>query len=331
MMKHVVQIAIGFAAALGLTVQAEAFTSRQPRTVPITGSGVTATMTMDADVVTQGSGDPGTVVPLSFGSGVNDFRDSGESIRITINSNLAGNRVIIYTDNLNSGAVPKFCDDTSKGNDGGGLVGAGAGADDCKVTVPLLWAVQDSNVTNYGFTSGTIGDDEIFITDRAHVVTYVDGALGIGAPVAEKQKLDTMLMKRCDTGAAVANPDSAGTLADPERYPQLFGSPGIADSDMCSAQVAPITISGITIQPCPSLPCPADSRVPFAQELNKNIAVVGYGFLGTVGNAPDLSSPSTTDFIAVTSPFYLPIAADFRTASGQSYATSTLTVELVTQ
>lgn len=328
MMRYFTRVALALVAALSLQAGSEAFTSRQKSSVSVTGSGVTATQGMTLEHVTQGTGDPGTVVPaLSFGVGSNDFRDSGESIRIEVDTNLAGNRIIIYTDNLNGAiADPQAQVDTSTGIDGGGLVGVS----DPKVTVPLLWALQDSNATNYAFASGIVGDDEIYVTDRAHVATFVDGVLA-GASAADKQALDTLPMRRCDDASVVANPDNAGTQADPQRYPQFFGAPGIFNSDLCSGAVSAVTIAGVTMQPCAGAPCPADSKVPFAEELSKNIAVVAFGCFGTACDAPNLATADPGDSITVTSPFYLPIAADFRDAPGQDYTTSTLTVDLVTQ
>ncbi len=311
------------AAAMSLTLagRVDAFTSKtKAAPLAVTGSGVTPSQSLTVSIVNQGSGVPGTAGTLSFGAGGNTFRDSGEALKVDVNTNLAANRIIIYTDNLNAAASPKYCDDTSKGNDGGGLVGV----TDCKVTVPMLWALPSSNPSgniDYVFTTATIGDDEVFITDLAHVATFVDAALGVGAPAAEKQKLDILAMKNCATGVVVANPDNAGTPADPERYPQFFGASG-AENDLCNAGAA-ITINGTAIA--------ANAPIPFAQELSKNIAVVAFNFLGTTGLAPNLSTASTTDSITVTSPFYLPLGADFRNAPGQDYGTSTLTLELVTQ
>jgi len=284
--------------------------------VSVTASGVTDNSVLQPiQVVQQGTADvAGT---LTFGAGGNTFRDSGVALKVDGSSNAAANRLIIYTNNLSGGAIPQAALDTSLGNDGGGLVGV---TDKSKI-VPLLWVIKDTNV-DHVFTSATIGDDEVYVTDRAHVATYVDAVLA-GQPASEKQKLDTLAMKRCDNGTPVANPDNAGTSADPERYPQFFGSPGIADSDLCSAAASPVTIAGTTINP--------NDVIPFAKELSNNIAVVAFNCLGTACTAPDLSTPSPLDTISVTLPVYLPIGADFRSAPAQNYATNTLTVELVTQ
>lgn len=331
-MRQLVASIVASAMLCSLSSPLFAYTSQGKATISITGSGVTPTQAMTTTIVAQGTGDPGTPTTLSFGSGVNDFRDSGESIRIDVNTNLAGNRIIIYTDNLNATAVPQAQVDTSLGNDGGGLVGV----TDRRFIVPMLWALQDSNATNYAFTTATVGDDEIYITDRAHVATYVDAALGTAASSTDKQTLDTLAMKRCDTGAAVPNADNTGAAGDPQRYPQFFGSPGVFDSDLCSGALSAVTItpaSGtpVTIQPCTTAPCPANSKIPFSEELSKNIAVAAFSCFGTSCTAPNLATASPSDSITVASPFYLPMAADFRSAPGQDYSTSTLTVELVTQ
>jgi len=315
-MKRILVALIGAAAVFSLTVGAEAFTSKQARSVSVTASGVTDTSVLQPlQVVQQGTADvAGT---LTFGVGGNNFRDSGVALKVDGASNAAANRLIIYTNNLSATASPQAALDTGLGNDGGGLVGV---TDRSKI-VPLLWVIKDTNV-DHVFTSATIGDDEIYITDRAHVATYVDAVLA-GASAAEKQKLDTLAMKRCDDGTAVPNPDNAGTALDPERYPQFFGSPGIVNSDLCSASAVAVTINGTTINP--------NAEIPFAKELSKNIAVVAFNCIGTACTAPDLSTPSPLDTISVTLPVYLPIGGDFRTAPAQDYATSTLTVDLVTQ
>ena len=254
---------------------------------------------------------------MTFGAGGNTYRDSQRAIRVDVNTNLAANRILFYTNNGPLTAVPQCALNTELGNDCGGLIGV---IDKTQV-VPLLWAVEDTNTPDFNFgasPSDAIGN-EVYITDRAHVTTYVDAVLG-GASVAEKEKLDILAMKMCDGGAPVANADNAGTPADPQRYPQLFGSPGIVNSDLCNAG-ADITINGTLI--------PANTKVLFSEELSKNIAVVAFSCLGTQCTAPDLTTPGLTK--TVNSPFFLPLAADFRSAPGQDYATSTLTLELVTQ
>lgn len=286
-MRRIFMAVLGAAAVCSLAVTAEAFTSKQKSTISVTASGVTESTTFSTAIVAQGTAD--TPATLSFGAGGNTFRDAGEAIKVTVNTNLAANRVIIYTDNLNAAAVPQAALDTSLGNDGGGLVGV----TDRSQTVPMLWVVADTNV-DHAFTTATIGDDEIFITDRAHVATFT--------PVGSV--LDNQAMKRCADLVSVPNAAGDGL------YPQFFGGPAV-NQDLCDQT------TGATI--------------PQAQELSKNIAVVAFSFLGANGTAPDLSTPSPADSIAVTSPIYLPIGANFSTAPAQDYATSTLTVELVTQ
>jgi len=315
-MKRVLASVCSLGLVFAVAGQAEAYESKTVATpITVTSSGVTPTQTLTANVVLQNTGSPGTAAALTWGVGGNDFRDSDRAIRVDVDTNLAANRILIYTDNLDGGAVPQAQLDTSLGNDGGGLVGV----TDSTQIVPVLWGVEDAN-PDYNF-GGTVGDNEVFITDRAHVATYVDAVLG-GASAAEKQKLDTLAMKRCDNDAPVANADNAGTAEDPERYPQLFGDPGVFDSDLCN-DGGDITIDGTFIA--------AGAKVPFAEELSKNIAVLAFGCLGTSCTAPDLSTPSPADSKAVVSPFFVPLAADFRFAPGQDYSTNTLTVELVTQ
>ena len=306
-------LAVGFLSAS----QALAYTSKTTATpISVVSSGVTPTQALTTAVVTQNSGEPGTASTLTFGTGGNTYRDSGRAIRVTVDTNLAANRILIYTNNGPATAVPQCALDTEKGNDCGGLIGV----TDRTQVVPLLWAVEDANPDfNFGASPSDAIGNEVFITDRAHVTTYVDAALS-GASAAEKQKLDILAMKMCDGGALVANADNAGTPADPQRYPQLFGSPGVVNSDLCNAG-ADITINGTLIL--------ANAKVPFSEELSKNIAVVAFSCLGTQCTAPDLTTPGLTK--TVNSPFYLPMAADFRTAPGQDYASSTITVELVTQ
>jgi hypothetical protein len=278
-----------------IATQAQAYTSRGSSTITVAPSGVTESTTFATAVVVQGSGTD-TPATLGFGTGPTaGFRDSDESIRVSVDTNVVGNRVIIYTNNLAPTASPQACLDTSTGIDGGGLVGV----TDCSRTVPLLWAVFDTNV-NHTFTAATVGDDEIYITDRAHVASFTTGP-GV-AP-------DNQAMALCRDLPAitpVANASNDGL------YPQFFGNPGL-DEDLCD---------------------PADTTPPFtvvSQELSKNIAVNAFGFNGTVGLAPNLATPSPSDSITVTSPYYLAVGADFTGAAPQNYATNTLTLELVTQ
>jgi hypothetical protein len=250
---------------------------------------VTESTTFSTAIVAQGTAD--TPATLSFGAGGNAFRDSGEAIKVNVSTNLAANRVIVYTDNLNATASPQAALDTSKGNDGGGLVGVS----DRGQIVPMLWVIKDTNL-DHVFTAATVGDDEIYITDLAHVATYVTAG----------STLDNQAMKRCADSVSVPNATGDGL------YPQFFGGPSV-NQDLCDQT--------------------SGAPIPQAQELSKNIAVVAFGCLGTACTAPNLSTPSPADTVAVTSPIYLPLGANFSvsTATAQDYATSTLTVELVTQ
>lgn len=301
-----------FAVVISLSSQAHAFTSKGKSTLSIGASGVTESTTFTTAVVTQGTADPGTAATLTFGPGGNTFRDSGEAIRVDVNTNTAGNKVIIYTDNLAGTAVPQAQINTGTGIDGGGLVGV----TDKTQTVPLLWVVKDTNTPDFVFTTATIGDDETFIVDRAHVRTFVQVVPG----QVKNGTLDNMLLKTCDPLATPPIPVT--NIANDGLYTQYFGAVG-QNLDVCSNEVAAVVINGVTINP--------GAPVPFAQELVKNISVVAFGFLGTSGTVtiPGATPPNNT--ATVTSPIFLPIGGDFRTAPAQDYATSTLTVELITQ
>ena len=277
--------------AASLAGRSEAFTPKQKSTLSVSASGVTETTTFDASqVVVQGTANtPGT---LEFGTGGNTFRDSERAIKVSVDTNVASNRIITYTNNLGAGANPKACLDTSKGVDGGGLIGV----TDCQITVPLVWGVRDEN-DDYAFTPrplpGFGATNASFITDRAHVATFTDKG---GA-------LDNLAMKRCSDNVHVANTPNNGL------YPQFFGSAG-TDLDLCRQSDG--------------------TKVLEAEELSKNIAVVAFSFLGTKGLATNTITPGDPA-VDVTSPIYVPFAADFRQAPAQSYATNTLTIELVTQ
>ena len=286
-MKRSARVFVSLAVVCSIPSQASAFTSKQKATIPVTASGiVTESTTFNVAVVQQGSAADasGTV---DFGSGGNTFRDSNAALKVTVDTNVPGNRVIIYTDNLGGAANPKFCANTSLGVDGGGLVGVS----DCSSAVSLLWVVKDNN-TDHLFTESTVGDDEVFMTDLAHVATFTQ----------KGSALDNQPMARCAGGAAVTNTPNDGL------YPQYFGAPG-QNLDLCT---------------------PGTSTV-VSQELSKNIAVVAFNFAGPNGNAANLSTPDPSDTISVASPIYLPIGADFRTAGAQNYSTNTLTLELITQ
>lgn len=310
-MKRILIALLGAAAVFSLTVHAEAFTSKAKSTISVSASGVTDSSSLaPIAVVAQGTAD--TPATLGFGTGGNAFRDSDEALKITVSSNAAGNRLIIYTDNLSGTASPQAAIDTGTGNDAGGLIGVS----DHSLNVPVLWALNQTN-TNYGFTTATIGDDEVYVTDRAHVRTYVTAVPG----QAKNGVLDNLATKMCD--ATVTPPVSVTNTSNDGLYPQYFGAPG-QNLDVCSNAGSPVVINGVTINP--------GDKIPQAEELSKNIAVVAFNFVGSTGTAPNLSTTADpTDTIALASPFYLPIGADFRTAPAQDYATSTLTVELVTQ
>lgn len=287
-MKRMLATVLGAAAVFSLAAGADAYTPKLKSTISVTASGVTESTTFSTAIVAQGTAD--TAATLSFGTGGNAFRDSGEAIKVNVSTNLAANRVIVYTDNLNATASPQASLNTALGNDGGGLVGV----TDRGQIVPMLWVIKDTNL-DHVFTTATVGDDEIYITDRAHVATYV-------VPVGST--LDNQAMKRCADSVSVPNTPSDGL------YPQFFGGPSV-NQDLCDQT--------------------SGDAIPQAQELSKNIAVVTFNCLGTACTAPDLSTASPLDTIAVTSPIYLPLGANFSTAPAQDYATSTLTVELVTQ
>ncbi len=309
-MKRILIALIGAAAVFSLAVHAEAFTSKAKSTISVSASGVTDSSSLaPIAVVAQGTAD--TPATLSFGTGGNTFRNSGAALKITVSSNAAGNRLIIYTDNLSATASPKAAIDTGKGNDAGGLVGV----TDPSRNVPVLWALNQTN-TIYNFTTAVIGDDEVFVTDRAHVRTFVTVVPG----QAQNGVLDNLPTKMCDPTATP--PVSVTNTPNDNLYPQYFGTLG-QNLDVCSNAASPVVINGVTINP--------GAKIPQAEELSKNIAVVAFGFAGSTGTAPNLSTPDPTDTITLTSPFYMPLGADFRAAVAQNYATSTLTVELVTQ
>jgi hypothetical protein len=296
-MKHnAVRAALGVLVLSMAMGPAEAYTSKVIRTVSVGASGVTGSATLNTTVVAQGNAaDPAAT--LVFEGTTNAFRDSGESLKIDVNTNVAGNRIIIYTNNSAAVATPKACINTGLGNDSGGLVGTGS-APICELTVPLVWGLTDTNA-NYTFTEtpspGFGATNGVFITDLAHVATFTTSG----------SALDNLPMKRCAGGAVVANALNDGL------YPQFFGGVG-QDFDLCRQSDS--------------------TKVVEAEELSKNIAVVGFGFNGINGTGPNTATVIATDTIALASPIYLPMGADFRPAAGDvQYATSTLTTELVTQ
>lgn len=304
MKRLAVYVGLSVALGMGSSGPVEAFTSKEKVTISVEASGVAESTTFDADnIVTQGSGEPGTAATLGFGLAGNALRDSGEAIRVDVTTNLAANRLIISTDNRKAAADPKACNSSDqkispeKGFDGGGLVGL----TDCATAVPVVWAVRDNN-EDYAFTPNAVqpsfqatgASNAVFVTDRAHAATFTtkDGAL------------DNQAMKRCSNNAPVTNTAGDGL------YPQFFGREG-DNHDLCDQATG--------------------EKIREAEELSKNIAVVAFGFLGTSGTAPDVTTPVASDTISVTSPIFVPIAADFRDATAQNYSTNTLTVELVTQ
>ncbi len=307
-MKRYLAWSLSLAVCFAMASRAAAFTSQgASSTVSVSASGVSPTKTLSTQIVQQNTADVPTT--LSFGSAGNTFRDSNAAIKLSVDTNLALNRVIIYTSNLGTTASPKFCDNTALGNDGGGLVGV----TDCKQTVPLVWALGVTGITatpdplvftgtsanvDYVFAANPAptpgASNGVFVTDLAHVATFT----------TKGGTLDNQAMKRCSDSVSVPNTAGDGL------YPQFFGASGV-DRDLCDQTTG--------------------TKIAAAQELSKNIAVVAFNCSGTACTLPRLDTASTSDVIDVTGPFYLPIAGDFRFATAQNYASNSLTIELVTQ
>ena len=317
----IIVCAISLASGLVPGGLAEAYTVKDSATITTTATGsVVESTTFGVSVVQQGSSDvPAT---LGFEGGANDVRNSGEAIKVTINTNVALNRLIISTDNTAGGANPQYCFDTGNTNptlgpigDGGGLVGVPTTADPnfCRNTVPLVWALGVTNIlpktgdttgkvftgsstnVSYNFIanpSGPGATNAVFFTGKAHRWSFTTA----------NTALDNNDLVFCGTTFAVANPDNDGL------YPQFFGEPTL-NRDLCLSGSSTVT----------------------SQELSKNIAVVGFGFSGTKGNIPRLDTAASDDIVEVNSPLYLPVAADFRGAAPGTYSTNKIVVELVTQ
>lgn len=313
LMKQFTILATAVILAAGLTPgPAAAFTSKQKVTLGGVSGGVTESTAFNAVYVTSGSSPDQVVLNVSFGEGPNTLRASGESVRVTVDTNLAANRVIMYTDNTAGTAVPKANVDTGTGNDAGGAVGA-----DLVSIAPMLWVIAQTNV-NPTPTQAGVGDDEVFIVGRGHVRTFVTVVPG----QAKNGVLDNMALKLCNTATP---PIPVTNIANDELYTQYFGAEN-QNLDICSAAAGNVTINGVTYAP--------NQKLPFAEELVKNIATVAFGCIGSgTGSctAPKLDTPDPSDSITVNSPFYLPLMGDFRSAPAQTYGTNTLTVELVTQ
>jgi len=292
-MRGLHRLVIAVLLTLGLVAPAWATTSVIKRTITTGRGSVASVAALTTSLVAQGSGDTGTPAELVFEGTTNAFRDSGEAIKVEFNTNLAGPRLLIYTNNLATTANPKAEVNTALGVDGGGLVGMSNKAQ----TVPMLWFSADTNV-NHNFTPTTLpqigASNGIFIVDTAHVATFT----------AKNGPLDNLQMERCENGVAVENTVNDGL------YPQFFGG-GATREDLCRQDTG--------------------AEIPEAQELSKNIAVLAHSLNGSVGLSPNVATPSSEDTITVNSPFFVALGADFRLAPAQDYQTSTLTVELVTQ
>lgn len=297
----------------------DAFTSKS-KSLPTSGAGGVIPISGPPGfaVVTQGS-QVDAPDALNFNDDgdprLNGLRDSNEALKITFDSNLPGARLVIYTKNSSAQANPKYCDNPATGRDGGGLVGIPTSArpDACKFVVPLLWVVKDTNV-DHQFTPAVVGDDEVYVVDAAHMRTLL--------PAAEKNTpLDNIATKFCDPDAF--HPLAPVNFFDDGLYPQYFGGQA-RRLDICSDYALPTVIHGHFVFP--------GERIPEAEELSLNIAVVVYNIFRTKGLVPNLSTPDPNDNIAVTSPIYLPLAADYRTAQpGVVYWTSTFTIEILHQ
>ena len=120
-MKQLLSVALSVVFASLYAMPVHAYTSTGQSTVITTAGGSLEALTsFTVSIVTQGTD---TVTTLGFESVTNAFIDSGEAIKVNVSTNLAANRVIIYTDNLSGGASPQAQIDTSLGIDGGGLGG----------------------------------------------------------------------------------------------------------------------------------------------------------------------------------------------------------------
>src|SRR3989338_3107935 len=147
LMRRAVIVTLSLGLAFSLAGQAYAFTSKGKSTISASASGVADSTSLGTSIVKQLTGVAATLVFEGTG---NDYRDSGEAIKVDVSSNLADNRLIIYTSNFATDASPKACFDTGNNNpnlgpigDGGGLVGVPApgNLDACKVTIPVQWDV----------------------------------------------------------------------------------------------------------------------------------------------------------------------------------------------
>lgn len=315
-MKPWTRVALSLVLACAASHPAYAFTSKVTSgPISVGASGVDETKTLTASIVQQGPGDVPAL--LVFEGTTNLFRDSGEALKVVINTNVAANRLIIYTNNLDAATAGsfKFCENTALGNDGGGLVGG----TDCKTTVPMLWALgltsvvlkpgetkiytgTSSNV-DYVFPAQTnqalpAETNAVFFTDRAHVRTFT----------TKNGVLDNVATKFCTAGTT--HPVAPTNTVNDGLLPQYYGEAG-KDLDICRMSDS--------------------SEIIEAEELSKNIAVVGFGFIGAKGNVPNLATAASDDIVEVTGPLYLPLGADFRQASGQPYGTNTIRLELVSQ
>lgn len=201
-------------AMVSMLVAPSAYAYNSEGSVTLGGGGsVSANVTFNAIMVAQGT-DPAAAATLDFGSGGNAFRDSEEAVEITVDTNVAGNLVIIYTSNSAAGASPQYTGDPATGQDGGGLVGVS----DSSQTVPMAWIMNDDN--DDAVFDGTLdGTGETFFTDAAHSATFttVNGTL------------DNQAMENCATNTPVTNTPGDGL------YPQFFGADGLVSQDLCAA------------------------------------------------------------------------------------------------
>ncbi len=332
MTKKMIAVAVVMAVTLAYTVApVMAYTvipTTSVQTITATGTIAGNTVAFAAVVTDTAGAGSGSTVTFTSPSGKTN---SGALLNITGGTNLAGARVIIYTDNdllftdkandprakyTGTGGTIDPTKDYS-GSDGSGMVGAVVKG----YIASLYWGASNTPNTPaaYTFAYDTNGNptNASWVVDKWHKRTYV--------PVSDATGLDTMSLYQPASNVAESNVANEGTGTYKALYPQYW------DVDLYDKPASDTSRKVATA----------------AQALYKNIATVAYSIQAvTTGTdagyydcqMPKFSTSDTSDYVTARlgkvsgtndAFIYLAIGGDFTGLPAQTYSTGNFCVAMV--